>query len=173
MKIYNFNPLPPCGGRLPTRSAEERQEIFQSTPSVWRETSSVSLSVTLSVISIHSLRVEGDVRGVHVSNLKTDFNPLPPCGGRLKWLKEYKKRKTFQSTPSVWRETDFCCYRASVFLISIHSLRVEGDFPDLSSNVPISYFNPLPPCGGRQLKNTQKPLLRCHFNPLPPCGGRR
>ena len=35
-----------------------------------------------------------------------------------------------------------------------------------------SYFNPLPPCGGRrgQRVASRKTL---HFNPLPPCGGRR
>ena len=34
-----------------------------------------------------------------------------------------------------------------------------------------TYFNPLPPCGGRRilLPNT---IVTVHFNPLPPCGGR-
>ena len=34
------------------------------------------------------------------------------------------------------------------------------------------YFNPLPPCGGRQMPSAQC-LRRRHFNPLPPCGGRQ
>ena len=33
---------------------------FQSTPSVWRETAKLATETGLSVISIHSLRVEGD-----------------------------------------------------------------------------------------------------------------
>ena len=79
------------------------------------------------VISIHSLRVEGDLRGVN-------FARNPP---------------KFQSTPSVWRETTSggsgarsqhfnplppcggrrasCAIRWRMYSISIHSLRVEGD----------------------------------------------
>ena len=34
--------------------------------------------------------------------------------------------------------------------ISIHSLRVEGDPGAVKLNLPILYFNPLPPCGGRR-----------------------
>ncbi len=60
--------------------------------------------LTLS-ISIHSLRVEGDtVDSVNFCG-KRDFNPLPPCGGRPRVV-------------------------CGVFVganISIHSLRVEGD----------------------------------------------
>ena len=78
---------------------------------------------------------------------------------------------TFQSTPSVWRET----YNASeydlMWGISIHSLRMEGDgaitTPGYVGDISIhslrmeetsqvlgvdlsgDYFNPLPPHGGR------------------------
>ena len=104
---------------------------FQSTPSAWRETGGVIVywydtlnfnplpphggrpccirSFTCScVISIHSLRMEGDPFFII-------FLPYP--------LK-------FQSTPSAWRET-FCHFYHSflIFYISIHSLRMEGDFP--------------------------------------------
>jgi len=59
-------------------------EIFQSTPSVWRETPSQAFVIYNStVISIHSLRVEGD------QMLKAQI----------------KLMEAFQSTPSVWRET--------------------------------------------------------------------
>ena len=101
--------------------------IFQSTPSVWRETRCEILSVDTSGISIHSLRVEGDP--THNCSLShtldfnplppcggrrtyTDrqtasryFNPLPPCGGRLFPANTLVRRHRFQSTPSVWRET--------------------------------------------------------------------
>ena len=33
-------------------------------------------------ISIHSLRVEGDSDGLQDLTCMSDFNPLPPCGGR-------------------------------------------------------------------------------------------
>ena len=102
---------------------------------------------------------------------------------------------TFQSTPSAWRETcrhrqDRCCQRISIHslrmegdwqarraghrgtAISIHSLRMEGDSLTTSFLIsPFSYFNPLPPHGGR--RRVQLPdAPQFHFNPLPPHGGR-
>ena len=101
----NFNPLPPCGGRPVTYSNDLIDVRFQSTPSVWRETAADGSSYSaLPCISIHSLRVEGDM--------------FP-----LLWL----HWKRFQSTPSVWRETGENHAVCIVYSISIHSLRVEGD----------------------------------------------
>ena len=57
------------------------------------------------IISIHSLRMEGDVP--FVVNLDGTV--------------------TFQSTPSAWRETFLFCQSAILLHISIHSLRMEGD----------------------------------------------
>ncbi len=100
-------------------------------------------------ISIHSLRVEGDVSVVVSVAVSDHFNPLPPCGGRQLTGCTFCLPTTFQSTPSVWRETLPFASLQSAFSISIHSLRVEGDrrcfrfFPQLQN------FNPLPPCGGR------------------------
>ena len=80
--LFYFNPLPPCGGRLP--------------PSI-------------------------------LFDVSNHFNPLPPCGGRPRSLKPPEYTDTFQSTPSVWRETlGHICQRRTR-RISIHSLRVEGD----------------------------------------------
>ena len=78
----DFNPLPPCGGR-PAAGAQYRAgSPFQSTPSVWRETSTYPPKSPALTISIHSLRVEGDqVRDIHTA-AHHNFNPLPPCGGR-------------------------------------------------------------------------------------------
>ena len=171
----NFNPLPPCGGRLDQTA--------------W--------VVGGSMISIHSLRVEGDQTAVCRLGTPKHFNPLPPCGGRLMDCPPWKDDFIFQSTPSVWRETQRDAVRGGSGLfqstpsvwretpqaarhtaqkrwISIHSLRVEGDdarrydgrqrllFQSTPSvwretalpvccNHQQSYFNPLPPCGGRLL----------------------
>ena len=57
------------------------------------------------MISIHSLRVEGD--------------------RRMRRMRA--KHSEFQSTPSVWRETADADAEARGEGISIHSLRVEGD----------------------------------------------
>ena len=56
----------------------------------------------------------------------------------------------FQSTPSVWRETETVEIDNAVYRISIHSLRVEGDPYFLSPRCRGGNFNPLPPCGGRR-----------------------
>ena len=104
-----FNPLPPCGGRPPFSSTKTATQL----------------------ISIHSLRVEGDRDGTEVGKRGAYFNPLPPCGGRLRWGYRPQKKIIFQSTPSVWRET----YRYRLCwawqMISIHSLRVEGDYSNV------------------------------------------
>ena len=104
-------------------------------------------------ISIHSLRMEGDLlietifilgqhfnplpphggrpHFRHLSGLSTyNFNPLPPHGGRLIAFAFALCLCTFQSTPSAWRETrilETLVYRK---YISIHSLRMEGDPED-------------------------------------------
>ena len=56
-------------------------------------------------ISIHSLRMEGDMATSYV-----------PSGTSL-----------FQSTPSAWRETEIVLTLRLSKYISIHSLRMEGD----------------------------------------------
>ena len=102
----DFNPLPPCGGRRDAMPRMLRYCLFQSTPSVWRETRVLPELLSLWAISIHSLRVEGDAGAA-----AADYQHA----------------------------------------ISIHSLRVEGDFCRLQPHcLWQSYFNPLPPCGGRQ-----------------------
>ena len=101
-------------------------------------------------ISIHSLRMEGDNCSHRVTLQNVHFNPLPPYGGRPERRCLAMKRFKFQSTPSVWRET-FCssAFRDTlsfqstpsvwretdtiipIYLdgsISIHSLRMEGDY---------------------------------------------
>ena len=82
-RAKNFNPLPPHGGRLQTVKRLKAWYIFQSTPSAWRETLNlIYLSYLVefqstpsawretfwcwhnaqdSDISIHSLRMEGDI----------------------------------------------------------------------------------------------------------------
>ena len=80
-------------------------------------------------ISIHSLRMEGDYRFAAQRRRHSHFNPLPPYGGRLSILSTISLILSFQSTPSVWRET----------------MLTGGNTRTKSIN-----FNPLPPYGGRQ-----------------------
>ena len=151
--IADFNPLPPRGGRRLLNTIIGEQNKFQSTPSAWRETQDgkggrktganfnplpprggrppAALTADIrNQISIHSLRVEGDVLalaairmaiknfnplpprgGRHICEeqdaLRQHFNPLPPRGGRLERIDNCKTcLLQFQSTPSAWRETE-------------------------------------------------------------------
>ena len=103
----HFNPLPPYGGRPISAVNFPGEGVFQSTPSVWRETSRflsqlsfpahfnplppyggrlflIVIFFFLLVISIHSLRMEGDfIFSICVHHMRFHFNPLPPYGGRL------------------------------------------------------------------------------------------
>ena len=124
-------------------------------------------------ISIHSLRMEGDMRSSICGGTRKNFNPLPPHGGRPTVIAFYfgtqtisihslrmegDSRKTltimyfvsFQSTPSAWRETTPRTYFRKRPL----------------------HFNPLPPHGGRHTHLPLSPMRMMYFNPLPPHGGR-
>ena len=80
---WYFYPRPPGGGRL--FAAKTREEEL--------------------AISIHALRVEGDVSTYQATKSLLDFYPRPPGGGRpLSSLED-----------------------ADATDISIHALRVEGD----------------------------------------------
>ena len=169
--------------------------IFQSTPSVWRETSD-SFQTFIQNIFQSTPSVWRETCSSRSSRCKSsNFNPLPPCGGR--------------HVPTSL---------ATLEKISIHSLRVEGDRRKPCSLYCLLYFNPLPPCGGRPCcgsamwnfcsisihslrvegdavvllqflvhvefqstpsvwRETRFPVrtvpLPLNFNPLPPCGGRQ
>ncbi len=57
----HFNPLPPWGGRRSLVLCRVVDVVFQSTPSVGRETENLSARSEKFSISIHSLRGEGDL----------------------------------------------------------------------------------------------------------------
>ena len=125
-------------------------QLFQSTPSAWRETAAAFFSNIKGIyfnplpphggrrncflcqccyinISIHSLRMEGDMSFLGNPAIVTYFNPLPPHGGR----------------------------------------RLDLAHPTTINR----HFNPLPPHGGR-LYNRSYHQRQPYFNPLPPHGGR-
>ena len=78
---------------------------FQSTPSVWRETTPPAVIRAVYQISIHSLRVEGDsatsiflwLCGISIHSLRVEGDQVTPMA--------FSNSLPFQSTPSVWRET--------------------------------------------------------------------
>ena len=167
----NFNPLPPRGGRPAPVAGHSAVMQFQPTPSSRRETmlaDEVTINAVISThsllaegdkgfraiqrhlpISTHSLLAEGDRLVTRQAPKPSNFNPLPPRGGRL------------PATESLTEQD-----------ISTHSLLAEGDAGQVDNYCSIDDFNPLPPRGGRphDTRLTQRPIK--NFNPLPPRGGR-
>ena len=168
-----FNPLPPHGGRHQGQGPAETDTEFQSTPSAWRETTrSPAWQILTTFQSTPSAWRE--TSSWRRSRTRTsDFNPLPPHGGRLSGPVLFRKRKLkFQSTPSAWRETFVFHVFSSLSEISIHSLRMEGDSVSFCHNFVDKIFQSTP-SAWRETSNT--PMVdvpKQYFNPLPPHGGR-
>ena len=147
-------------------------------------------------ISIHAPRVGGDATSRRSDWNGLNFNPRPPCGGRLGVFSILADNsKNFNPRPPCGGRlgTSDCWY--IIHTISIHAPRVGGDYGDREfahdqiisihaprvggdamptiSSTPNLDFNPRPPCGGRRCRRCRRPSARSHFNPRPPCGGRR
>ena len=126
-RIVYFNPLPPHGGRPAYESTE----------------------ISARDISIHSLRMEGDLCfSMFFAGFYISIHSLRMEGDRI------------TDSPE------------GVLIISIHSLRMEGDYTNAGTSTRQCDFNPLPPHGGRLGDPGGLELPRNHFNPLPPHGGR-
>ncbi len=81
---------------------------FQSTPSAWRVTFRFLFRFPINGISIHTLRMEGDVLcrwhrqclgGISIHTLRMEGDQSQSPGANAK--------RIFQSTPSAWRVTGF------------------------------------------------------------------
>ena len=195
--VAYFNPLPPHGGRLQHSQRHTSHHIISIHSLRMEGDISISSFCTVCLISIHSLRMEGDVNNRLFFILGGYFNPLPPHGGRrLNRRLSLFSRRNFNPLPPHGGRPELIIAKTLGYVISIHSLRMEGDSkrfpvkcsPSVFQSTPsawretvvksswlsrISYFNPLPPHGGRR-----QPVLHGigrsrYFNPLPPHGGRR
>ena len=146
-------------------------------------------------ISIHSLRMEGDTIANSQKRLvNISIHSLRMEGDHIGayW---YSYAKTFQSTPSAWRETQHYFQLWMLKHISIHSLRMEGDLYYLqSAPKEITKFQSTPSAWRETCysqwnfivyrisihslrmegdkENNHGNLNTGHFNPLPPHGGR-
>ena len=154
--LKDFNPLTPCGVRLPPEEVLQRRRSwkFQSTHSVWSETRTLN-------------RKEGPPGNY--------FNPLTPCGVRrvFQSLLGFLHRR-FQSTHSVWSETQQAQDEYNKQQSNFNPLTPCG-VRHINSPNPAGRkknFNPLTPCGVRHPHiNTPRPS-GVNFNPLTPCGVR-
>ena len=84
----------------------ERSERFQSTPSAWRETTDFPDTYCALAISIHSLRMEGDISGTIDWDGDETFQSTPSAWRETPVVPTLANDVSFQSTPSAWRETD-------------------------------------------------------------------
>ena len=154
-----FYPRPPGGGRLLPAGANGAPRMrFLSTPSGWRATRFIDRFCRACGISIHALRVEGDIND-HRGTTTFSFNfyprppgggrpasrsinrirmryfyPRPPGGGRRVARSKYLPPPEFLSTPSGWRAT------------TDTQLYGQGR----------QHFYPRPPGGGRQAVRRRK-----------------
>ena len=193
----DFYPRPPGGGRPQSTRKVPRPQQFLSTPSGWRATRRISNPLSRTEISIHALRVEGDPRSTHRLPNANKFLSTPsgwratptryrcrlvpllflstPSGWRATAvdMPEMMPAIGFLSTPSGWRATGRCLRRRRSEKISIHALRVEGDWHSTQSHAVLTDFYPRPPGGGRQLETCRSTFKISNFYPRPPGGGRR
>ena len=123
-------------------------------------------------ISIHSLRVEGDTFPEQPLTSATHFNPLPPCGGR-RAVQGLPVASHPISIHSLRVEGDSNAYlrQYAPMSISIHSLRVEGD-PDTAQRQSPRYISIHSLRVEGDGDQNGRLYLKEYFNPLPPCGGR-
>ena len=169
-------------------------------------------------ISIHALRMEGDRREALARFEELKFQSTPsawratgsvdrptpyqavfqstPSAWRATACEDtgMEPEDLFQSTPSAWRATEPVYSVEITGRISIHALRMEGDWLPKSEVMIEKYFNPRPPHGGRPTAGRWKPPKASfqstpsawratgrdhgraaragYFNPRPPQGGR-
>ena len=171
----NFYPRSPGGGR-----PSPRPPAFVTVPisihalRVEGDLCFLGCHQPFRVISIHALRVEGDRSRLFYSFQRLAFLSTP-SGWRATIPRGMigDQNKLFLSTPSGWRAT--ACPRWQYVYardISIHALRVEGDCGGNHAEMEGIIFLSTP--SGWRATFCRRALRRvtCNFYPRPPGGGR-
>ena len=144
-----FYPRPPRGGRRLNISFRDALREFLSTPSARRATEqqhpghhreSISIHALREegdnpgspqhwfyLISIHALREEGDPTRPRAFSSTSDFYPRPPRGGRPLHAPVLRLRGNFYPRPPRGGRREWDTKNTTVWTISIHALREEGD----------------------------------------------
>ena len=123
----DFNPLPPHGGRRPRCESSGQTRYFNPLPPHGGRLTQRQQKYVFANISIHSLRMEGDlidrlrpiIFSISIHSLRMEGDPDSET--------QFSTGTPFQSTPSAWRETNSSSCSIRRQFISIHSLRMEGD----------------------------------------------
>ena len=163
-------------------------DIFLSTPSARRATSSASLAVSSSSNfyprpprggrQVTDVEVESIAKFLSTPSARRatapidaaleghdDFYPRPPRGGRLPLRELEVAVLEFLSTPSARRATECLGVVLEIRRISIHALREEGDPGRRRASASRRHFYPRPPRGGRLLFSAlrfQTPEISIH-----------
>ena len=137
-------------------------------------------------ISIHALRVEGDPALFRLPISFPNFYPRPPGGGRPRrrtWLSAHcpflsalpvKRYRRSISIHALRVEGDFLTTNKSLFShISIHALRVEGDCKPVFAGLKLHKFLSTPSGWRATAGSLYYAARRVDFYPRPPGGGRR
>ena len=167
----HFNPRPPCGGRrlkrgphidpsrisihAPRVGGDDRHRVrlhqgvaFQSTPPVWGATP--SMSGPMGNFAFQSMPpVWGATRTPRICFWPiSDFNPRPPCGGRLCRAPCAASAPYFNPRPPCGGRLDVAQCRVGGAHISIHAPRVGGDLSGLRLRIEPAVFQSTPPVWG-------------------------
>ena len=140
---FHFNPLPPHGGRPNTGFRIAPRLHFNPLPPHGgrrRQPEIKRLHIYFNPLPPHG----GRRRIVLQVPCMAYFNPLPPHGGRPMFRVYRSFSSSFQSTPSAWRETDDALVAREHIEISIHSLRMEGDFGSACTSIWVMPFQSTP-----------------------------
>ena len=127
VRLTNFNPRPPRGGRHIMREVERNILLFQSTPPARGATTGSILHSTSTKISIHAPREGGDIFYGRSAYFPWYFNPRPPRGGRPPPISRIPIVSRFQSTPPARGATGPQRREKYQGQISIHAPREGGD----------------------------------------------
>ena len=127
----HFYPRPPGGGRPVPSSGLPSTSLFLSTPSGWRATIDNIIFDEFQSISIHALRVEGDIYGGQQCHcLRISIHALRVEGDHTEAAYQLAQYYLFLSTPSGWRATAktdkvFVCFCAKGRRICLFKTRKE------------------------------------------------
>ena len=100
-----FNPLPPHGGRRFQHNLQLPYLHFNPLPPHGGRRSFFTLYLDKTNISIHSLRMEGDMSSATYFPAWYIFQSTPSAWRETQLLCNVHYFNIFQSTPSAWRET--------------------------------------------------------------------
>ena len=168
----NFYPRPPGGGRLwYTALLTDFEDFYPRPPGGGRREQDYG-TPERNFISIHALRVEGDLLPRVRHLCQRHFYPRPPGGGRHESKKKVPRTANFYPRPPGGGRRTKERQDMESFRISIHALRVEGDAPHLIETALTKVIS----IHALRVEGDGAPLPRYphkpDFYPRPPGGGR-